>query len=132
MSPVPTAPPAPEPTIATEVTVDRAVRAFLEEHSRQAMNTRRKYKYLLGKLLRYSKEKGYVGIKRWEPADVREFRNSWDISTKSAGNDITTIRSFFEFCLSNEWIDRNPARMVKAPPARTRSRSREAGTDSFH
>lgn len=65
----------------------------------------------MDKLLRYSREKGYVGIKRWEPLDMREFRNSWNVSVKTAGNDMTTIRAFFEFCLSNEWIERNPARL---------------------
>jgi integrase len=31
---------------------------------------------------------------------------------------MSTIKTFFEFCLSNEWIVRNPARLVKNPRGR--------------
>ena len=31
---------------------------------------------------------------------------------------MSTMKAFFEFCLSNEWIPRNPARLVKNPRGR--------------
>ena len=31
---------------------------------------------------------------------------------------MSTVKAFFEFCLSTEWITRNPARLVKNPRGR--------------
>src|SRR5579862_9122915 len=124
----PPAAPSPqfEPATPEQVTIDRAVQAFLEEHSQQAYNTQRKYKFLLEKLRRYSAHKGYVGIKGWTPIDVREFRNGWKVKAKTASNDMTTIRQFFEFALQNEWIERNPARLIKAAPRQTAAETQSA------
>jgi site-specific recombinase XerD len=56
-----------------------------------------------------------VLIDQWGPFDVREFRQSWQVSSVTAGKDMAVVKSFFEFALSNEWITRNPARLVKNP-----------------
>ena len=53
--------------------------------------------------------------------DVREFRASWNVAHQTAAKDMSLVKSFFEFCLSNEWIARNPARSVR------NQRGREAG-----
>lgn len=96
------------------VTLERAIRAFIaefEEHA--AVNTQKKYRLLLIKLKAFAESKGYIMLDQWTPVDVREFRSSWSVSPQTAAKNMSTVKAFFEFCLSNEWILRNPARMVR-------------------
>ena len=73
---------------------------------------------MLNKLKSFSDDRGYIMIDQWGPADIREFRSSWNVSARTAPRRMSMVRSFFEYCHSNEWIDRNPARMVKNPKTR--------------
>jgi integrase len=57
-------------------------------------------------------------LHQWGPIDVREFRSSWSVSPQTAAKNMSTVKAFFEFCFSNEWISRNPARLVKAQRGR--------------
>jgi integrase len=122
--------PAPESTSSTQegVTIDRATAAFLAEHAESsAPNTQKKYAIIIKKLKAHSAEKGYVMIDQWGPIDVREFRQSWEVSPITSAKNMSVVKAFFEFVLSNEWISRNPARLVKNPRGRlsTESRSKE-------
>lgn len=117
--PAPVPVPAPVHTIEDgRVTIDEAVKAFTVEYQRHAANTQKKYDLLLKKLKAFSAERGFVMIEQWKPIHVREFRASWSISPQSAAKNLSTVKTFFEFCLSNEWIQRNPARLVKNPRGR--------------
>lgn len=73
---------------------------------------------MLAKLRAFSEQRGYVVIDQWRPSDVREFRSSWPVSPQTACRRMSMLRAFFEFCVSNEWIDRNFARLVKNPKSR--------------
>ena len=57
-------------------------------------------------------------IDQWEPLDVREFRSSWKVSPGTAVRNMAMLKPFFEWCLNNEWVSRNPARLVKNPKGR--------------
>lgn len=104
---------------ADSITVKRAIQAFTSEFSEYATpNTQKKYKLLLGKLSAFSKCKGYILLDQWGPTDVREFRSSWSVSPQTAAKNMSTVKAFFEFCLSNEWISRNPARLVRTQRGR--------------
>jgi integrase len=95
-------------------TIARAIASFLTEHSESsALNTQKKYRHLLRKIQEHSDTKGYVLVEQWGPIDVREFRASWAVSPLTASKKMTVVRSFFEFALVNEWIMRNPDRLVK-------------------
>ena len=96
------------------ITIDRAIQAFTAEFAEYAApNTQKKYKLILAKLRAFSESRGYVLLDQWGPIDVREFRASWSVSPQTAAKNMSTVKTFFEFCLSNEWIARNPARRVK-------------------
>lgn len=105
-------PPPVVPELPARITLERAVSVFLAEHS-AAANTQKKYRLLLNKLKSHSESRGYLFIEQWSPLDVREFRASWKVSPITASKNLTIIKSFFEFAVSNEWISRNPARLVK-------------------
>jgi integrase len=69
-------------------------------------------------LTAFSIGKGYVMLDQWGPIDVREFRSSWSVSPQTAAKNMSTVKTFFEFCLSNERISRNPARLVRTQRGR--------------
>lgn len=107
-------PAEPVPQSNSPMTVERAVKAFLDEHRRQsAPNTIRKRVALMAKFTRYSEQLGYISLNRWTVNDVREFRASWTVSPFTASKEFSILKSFFEFCLANEWLDRNPAKLVR-------------------
>jgi integrase len=111
--------------LAARMTVDRAISVFLSEHAETlAPNTLRKYRFILGKLKIHSESKSYMLIEQWTPMDVREFRGEWQVSAFTASKNMTVVKSFFEFCLINEWIARNPARLVKNVRGQAESKER--------
>ena len=104
---------APEPSV-DRITIERAVKAHLAEHAGvSAPNTQRKIRTILKKLTEYSESKGFVMLDQWGPIDVREFRASWAVSPLTASKNMTVVKSFFEFTVSNEWLSRSPAKLVK-------------------
>jgi integrase len=122
----PLAPPVAATVAPEKVTIDRAVRAFLSEHAGiSALNTQKKYLLILKKLKEYSEAKGYVLIEQWGPIDVREFRTGWGVSPLTASKNMTVVKSFFEFAVNNEWITRNPARLVKEVRGRSDGSGKE-------
>jgi integrase len=107
------------------ITIERAVKAFMAEFAETAApNTQKKYRLLLQKLQDFAASKGYVMIDQWTPLDVREMRAAWNVSPQTAAKNMSTIKAFFEFGLSNEWITRNPARLVKRQRTRVAADSR--------
>ena len=52
-------------------------------------------------------------IDQWETTDVREFRTSWAINPRTGARRMSMLKPFFEYCLSNQWIARNPAHGVE-------------------
>jgi integrase len=112
--------PSPAPALLTEptplprVTIDRAIKGFTAEFEEDsAPNTQKKYRILLAKLKAFGDSRGYVMLDQWTPPDVREMRSSWEVAPQTAAKNMSTVKAFFEFCLENEWIARNPARLVK-------------------
>lgn len=116
-APVPSVAPAINTTSHSAregITIERAIQAYKAEFSEYAApNTQKKYKLILRKLSAFSSSKGYVMLDQWGPIDVREFRSSWSVSPQTATKNLSTVKAFFEFCFSNEWIARNPARLVR-------------------
>ena len=108
--PVPLAP-APD---TGRVTIERAISAFAAEFQEHAApNTQKKYRLLLRKLRVFSEEHGFIMLDQWAPIHLREFRSSWDVSPQTAAKNMSTVKAFFEFCVQNEWLPKNPARLVK-------------------
>ena len=116
----------PETISVSKVTVDRAVKAFLATHGESsAPATQRMYRYMMNRFRKFSELKGYVLLDQWGPIDVREFRASWEVAPNTATKNMTILKSFFEFTVGNEWIVRNPARLIKDLRNRSENRSKE-------
>lgn len=103
--------PEPEPQ---GTLIETAIAAFLQEHeSASAPNTVKKYRLLMGKLASFAASRGYLRLHQIRPLDVREFQQSWGVSPLTASKHLGIIRSFFQYALISEWIDRNPAALVR-------------------
>src|ERR1035438_9422294 len=50
--------------------------------------------------------------------DVRRLRERWKFAAITSQKRLEMIRKFFGFCVDSEWLDRNPAKRVKLPPAK--------------
>ncbi|PYT20884.1 MAG: hypothetical protein DMG57_40685, partial [Acidobacteria bacterium] len=116
--------PAPQPHTAEEtsppITLVRAIQAYLEDHRspngrNSALNTIKKYSETLGQLRRFSEAKGYTRVDQWTTPDVLAFRTTWRDSPLSGAKKLERIKSFFDFCLMNDWIQKSPAAPVKPP-----------------
>ena len=101
-----TLPPAEsEARLATQITIERAVQAFQATHAESsALTTQRMYRYLMNRFIKFSESRGYVLLEQWGPMDVREFRTSWGVAANTATKNMTIVKSFFEFAVSNEWL----------------------------
>ncbi len=116
---------APEVILQDRITIERASKSFLDErHENGSQGTYRKYRLLLKQFKSFSEQRGYLIIDQWQPNDVREFRTAWAISPQTASRRLSMLKSFLEYCVSNEWLGRNPARLVRNPRGRDLSEKR--------
>src|SRR5580658_2420846 len=114
--------PIPEKPAPHRKPIAQATATFQSEFGEHAaLATQKKYRLMLNKLKEFSEQRGYVMIDQWGPSDVREFRSSWNVSPQTAPRRMSMVRAFFEYCHANEWMDRNPARLVKNPRSRDAS-----------
>jgi len=59
-----------------------------------------------------------------ERADVERYVQSRNaqVSPTTAGDELTKLRTFFRFCISREWIEKNPALNVQGPKKSARTK----------
>lgn len=50
--------------------------------------------------------------------DIRRLKKGWKLSTITVQKRLERVRKFFGFCVDSEWLNRNPAKRVKLPPAK--------------
>jgi integrase len=106
--------------------IPQATKAFLDElRETAAFATHKKYRLLMARLNKFSEQRGYVMIDQWEPLDVRQFRSTWPVSPQTAVRRMAMLKPFFEYCVSNKWMESNPARAVKNPRGREMTRSEQ-------
>ena len=104
--------PATDPS---KVTIERAISAYLADHKHSAPNTVKQYGYTMAKLRAYSAHMGYSLIEQWTPVDIRACRDTWGVAVRTANNYMAIVRALFGFCMANEWITRDPCKLVKNP-----------------
>ncbi len=106
---------------------DRACgKNFLDElRETAAFATHKKYRLFLNRLVVFSHQRGYVMLDQWEPLDVRQFRSTWPVSPATAVRRMAMLKPFFEYCLSNRWMQSNPARAIKNPKTRAMQHSEQ-------
>jgi integrase len=98
------------------ITVRDAFKAFYSECEARNLNdaTLRKYRFLRDRLSDFA-GLHCPSLRELSIERLREFRTTWKDGPRAAGKKIDRIRTFFRFCMDNQWVERNPALSLKAP-----------------
>ena len=83
-------------------------------------STIRKYKLLRRTMQEFTAQRGFRSLVQLDVRSLTEFRTSWKDGPLSSSKKLERLRSFFQFCIENNWIPENPARKLKAPRILTR------------
>ena len=106
---------APEPN--WRITIEQAVGGFLrDEEARKLQKTSTcQSKMLLEKqLLGWAREQSLTFLDELTTAKLREFRASWNNGALTTQRKHHRINGFFDFCIENDWLLRNPAKKMKS------------------
>lgn len=103
------------------VTVAFAVQKYYEasEQRRLSENTLRKYRTVKKIISEFAEKNAIVHLDGFKQQQVRDLVQKRKLGALTTAKEIERIRTFFTFCLDNEWIQKNPARPVKPPKVKT-------------
>src|SRR5579862_3237318 len=97
------------------VTIEDALTKFIETKSNSLKpSTLRKHKLLEKRLKTFCADRGLVFLRQIDAAQLVDFRNTWKLNARTEAKTIERLRSFFSFCLELDWIEKNPAKAIKA------------------
>jgi site-specific recombinase XerD len=99
------------------LTIKSATDEFIKDATARNLKepTIRKYKWLFRTLDAYCQNRGLVFLSQMNEPELRNFRNSWKLSPRTAGKHLERLKSFFRFCHDSQYIKQNPASKLKAP-----------------
>jgi integrase len=106
-------PPKPQP-----ISVTAAIQAFVADQSARKLlaDSIKRSRLLFEKEFgAWCERSGLVFLEDIRPAEIREFRNTWNSTPKSAHRKHERMKSFFGFSISNGWLQKNPMDGVKKP-----------------
>jgi integrase/recombinase XerD len=106
----------PEPETEIRISIDDAVQQFLrDEAARQlAKTTTCQSKTLFERqLLSWARTEGLVFLDELTTANLRQFRASWNNNALTTQRKHHRLNSFFDFCIENEWLLKNPSKKMK-------------------
>jgi integrase/recombinase XerD len=101
----------------SSITTAEALEKFIRDCASRNLNdaTFRKYRLLKNQLSEFCRANGIYALSDFSAELTRDFRNGWTLSPRTAAKHLERLRSFFRFCLENEWLKRNPASALKPP-----------------
>jgi integrase len=92
-----------------------AVEIFLAQRSVEP-STLKKYRRILNLFSAFARARGLAFVHDWSLDSLDDYRLSRAICALSWQKELQLLRTFFEFCVDREWMDRNPAKKMKMPP----------------
>lgn len=113
-----------EPTIEVTWTqgkpLSQAVAEFLadaadEKGRNLASPTLTKYKTLLTRLVEFGERSGLTTLPQMDFRTLTAFKREWPTGPLATGQNITRLRTFFEWCQLHDWIRVNPAAKLEPP-----------------
>ena len=117
--PVTHASPPSSPEVETSrVKIADAVAVFLSlrEGEKIAQATLRKYRTFIKQLIEFADSRGYVLLDQLKSADVDAFYGSSRLGIRAKAKRLSTLRSFFRFCVNREWLPKSPVSIDLKPP----------------
>jgi integrase len=104
------------PKPAPAISIAEAVAAFRadEEGRCLAKTTTKQSKTLFEvQLLPWAKDVGLIHLKELTTPNLIKFRASWGNGPNTTRRKHERLIAFFEFCIGNEWLEKNPAAKMK-------------------
>ncbi len=101
-----------------QIGLSQALDAFIADCEARNLSqaTLRKYSYLCSRLREFSAASQCRHLGDFTTESVRAFRSfRTSLSPRTSGKELERIRTFFSFCVQNDWIAKNPATTIKAP-----------------
>lgn len=97
-------------------TVGEAAARFLKDAEvRLKPQSIKKYKHVVEEL---KNKWGDLPVRSIAVDDVRKLRESWEMAPTTMRKRLELLRGFFRFCIDSNWIEKNPAKSIKAPTAK--------------
>jgi integrase len=102
---------------APAVTVIDATARFISDRESMKLSEAmmRKYRNVAAEL---DRELGDTPLRSVTTDRLRRLRESWKLAPITTQKRLEMVRKFFTFCMDSDWIDKNPARGVEAPPVK--------------
>jgi len=102
------------------ISLQEALQKFVAECEARNLNpsTLRKYRTLTSSLKRWCADQGLAYLEDVATETVRGFRATRELAPRTASKELERLRAFFNFCIENGWITRNPAKSIKPPEVR--------------
>jgi integrase/recombinase XerD len=99
------------------ISVSDAVKRFVADAVGRELSpaTIRKYKHVEKEL---KSQFGTLALTAVTVDDIRKLRESWTMSGMTKHKRLEHIKSFFNFCVDGGWIEKSPAKGVKAAPTK--------------
>jgi|SRR5215831_9097804 len=111
LGPQPPDSPTPAPA-KRRISIEDAAEACQKYYrtEKAADGTQDMYKCVLKKLCRFASHvRGYVYLDQWQRSDSYELKTWFGISVSGSRTYMAQVKSFFEFCIDQEWLEENPA-----------------------
>jgi integrase len=109
---------------AAPLTIEEALNRFVSECRARNLSpsTFTKYLHLKKHLLAFAQEHHYRLLRDLDSRNMRDFRNSWTLGPLTSSKQLERLRSFFRYCVDSDYIEKNPAKTIRPPVVRPRSR----------
>jgi integrase len=115
LPPVP--PPSPDAPAKGDgrIAIAEAIEKYLAEHKASGSKelTLQSYEERTRAFARYSEKLGYYWLDQWTMSDVRDYRDSWKNSPLTRSRKLGWVRTFFNYAMGREWVNTNPAAVVR-------------------
>jgi integrase/recombinase XerD len=102
------------------ITVAYAVQKYYEscEARRLSANTLRKYRTVKKVISEFAEKNGITNLAAFGQQQVRDLIGKRKLSALTTSKEIERTRTFFAFCVDNDWIPKNPAKPIKPPKSK--------------
>jgi integrase/recombinase XerD len=106
------------------ITVESAVKKYYEdcEARRLSPNTLKKYRTVRDIVSKFAEEHGLRYLSEFGTQQVRDLLKGRNVSSITAAKELERVRTCFRFFEEQEWIPKNPAKIIKPPKVRPNPR----------
>jgi site-specific recombinase XerD len=99
------------------ITIKDALSAYISasEVNDLSAGTLKKYRRLESRLTAYAERERVGDLASFNLTHIERYRAQWKLSALTAQKEIGFLRAFFTFCIRHDWIEKNPAKLIKTP-----------------